>query len=267
MKARTRSFSLSGRAPAVAVVFCFAVLGCVTSTAPLGDEPVYVVRRAKEPPRLEGRWDGRTWRKANTLEVTHFLPESTEGLPASDHRPVTKARVLYDDAGLYVHFRVKDRYVRSVATEYRGKVWEDACAEFFVQPKAGRGYFNFEINCGGTMLLSYHEDPAWQGQPLRKAGAVPWELAQQVQIVHTMPEVVDPEIADRVVWQLEYFIPFSLLEMYVGPVGDVGGQIWRANFYKIAETNSHPHFAAWSPVRDGVSFHQPRFFGILRLEP
>ena len=229
--------------------------------------PVYTVKRASGRPALEGRWRSRVWRRANTLEVTHFLPHSTEDLSDSGHRPVTETRVLYDDKGIYVHFRVNDRYVRSVATEYRGRVWEDAAAEFFVQPKAHRGYFNFEINCGGTMLLSYHEHPLYKGPVFRKAGAVPWELASQVVIYHSMPEVVEPEVAEEVVWQLEYFIPFGLLEAYVGRLREVAGQEWRANFYKIAETNSHPHFASWSPILEGVNFHSPEFFGVIRFAP
>jgi len=247
----------------LAVVF----LRCVTPARESSEErkPVYVVRRADSAPALDGRWGGPVWRGADTLAVTHFLPESTEGLPDSGHRPKTEARVLYDAKGLYVRFRVKDRYVRSVETEYHGRVWEDAAAEFFVQPKAERGYFNFEINCGGTMLLSYHENPGYQGPVARKDGGVPWELASQVVIEHSMPEVVDPEMTEPVEWHIAYFVPFALLEAYVGPLGDVSGQVWGANFYKIAETNSHPHFGAWSPILEGVNFHSPQFFGVIRF--
>jgi len=98
-----------------------------------------------------------------------------------------------------------------------------------------------------------------------KDGGVPWELARTVQIYHSMPEKVDPEIAEEKVWQLEYHIPFAVLEEYVGPLGDVAGQMWRANFYKCAETNSHPHWATWSPLLDGFDFHSPRFFGVLHF--
>ncbi len=240
-----------------------ATAGCASSGNSAA--PEYTVRRATATPALDGKWDGPAWRKADTLAITHFLPRSTEDLPDSGHRPVAKARVLYDDAGLYVHFRVEDQYVRSIATEYRGKVWEDAAVEFFVQPKLHRGYFNFEINCGGTLLLSYHEDPMWKGPVLHKPGAVPWEIASQVRIHHSMPPVVDPEIAEPVTWNVEYFIPYSLFETYLGQLGDLPGQEWRANFYKCAETNSQPHFATWAPILEGVDFHSPQFFAPIRF--
>lgn len=227
-------------------------------------KPEYVVKRASEKPALRGLWDSSVWQGANELVVSNPLPELPAEVKDKGHAPETRARVLYDDKGLYVFFRVKDRYVRCVATEYRGKVWEDACAEFFVQPKADRGYFNFEINCGGTMLLSYHENPGWTGES--KDGPVPWERARSVEIYHSMPAIVDPEIEDEVTWQLEYFIPFALLEEYVGPLGPVSGQTWRANFYKCAETNSHPHWLTWSPILQGMDFHAPVYFGVLRFE-
>ena len=260
--------SVWNHAACLLLALTLACGGCAYLRPPetIDGRPVYEVRKADWTPELKGRWRSPAWKHANTLEVANFLPQTPEGLAASDHRPVTKARVLYDDKGLYIHFRVKDQYVRSVATEYHGRVWEDACVEFFVQPKADRGYFNFEINCGGTMLLSYHENPNWQGETKREGGAVPKGLARGVKIHHSMPKVVEPEIEGRVTWQVEYFIPFWLLEEYTGPLGGVAGQEWRANFYKIAETNSHPHLASWSPILEGYSFHQPEFFGTIRFE-
>jgi hypothetical protein len=240
--------------------------GCATgatqSAPAFADDgkPIYTVRPASGRPGLDGDWAGPIWREANTATIENFSATS------SAHRPVAQAKVVYDDAGLYVHFRVQDQYVRSIATEYRGDVWEDACAEFFVQPRVERGYFNFEVNCGGYMLLSYHENKEWKGESLRKGGGVPWELASHVNIWHSMPHTTDPEIAEPVTWQIEYHIPFSLFEAYLGPLGEMPGQKWRANFYKIAENNSHPHYGAWSPILKNSSFHQPRYFGHLRFE-
>jgi hypothetical protein len=229
-------------------------------------KPEYTVKRTAERPLLKGDWEHSIWREANQLSIENFLGPAPESPSPSAHRPKTTARVLYDEKGLYIFFRVEDQYVRSIATEYRGKVWEDACAEFFVQPKLDRGYFNFEINCGGTMLLSYHENPDFHGDASRKDGGVPWELAKSVEIFHSMPKTVDPEIAEKKTWYIEYHIPFVLLEEYVGKLGPLSGQTWRANFYKCAETNSNPHWAAWSAVTKESTFHAPRYFGILHFE-
>lgn len=217
--------------------------------------PSYTLERASEKPKLDGDWEGAAWKNVPVIDITHFYRTDL-----SDHRPKTQAKAVFDDLGIYIHFRVEDRYVRAVETKYHGKVWEDACVEFFVQPKPERGYFNFEINCGGTMLLSYQENPDWKGDSLRRAGKVPWRLAKDVSIFHSMPETVEPEQAEPVVWQVEYFIPFEVLEAYLGELGPPSGQAWRANFYKCAENNSHPHWASWSPIQGELSFHKPEFF-------
>ncbi len=229
-------------------------------------KPVYTVKRASTTPSLSGYWSDGAWKEAQEVKLEHFLGQNNEGLPGDGYRPDVRVKILHDERALYLFFRVQERYVRSIANAYRGKVWEDACAEFFVQPKPERGYFNFEINCGGTMLLSYHENPEWKGESQAKAGGVPWELARQVSIYHSMPRIVNPEVDEETVWYLEYSIPIGIFEAYVGPIGSPAGQEWRANFYKCAETNSHPNWAAWSPILEGDNFHAPRYFGILRFK-
>lgn len=228
-------------------------------------KPSYIINYTHSASELQGNWDSLVWRQANILEVDTFFQDMVNKTMPSEHRPRTRAKVLYDDKGLYVHFRVDDKYVRSIETEYHGIVWEDATVEFFVQPQPDRGYFNFEINCGGTMLLSYKEHPDFSGEALRKTGEVPWDLAKTVQIYHSMPKTVDPEITQSVTWYVEYFIPYALFEAYLGPLDTTYNAQWRANFYKCAENNSHPHWAMWSPIHSGLNFHQPQYFAPIKF--
>lgn len=224
------------------------------------DSLTYLVRKAGVRALLNAEWDSEGWRGAETLEVSHFRPES------SDHRPVTRARLLYDAQGVYVLFRVEDRYVLCTHTEYHSAVFKDACVEFFVQPKREKGYLNFEVNCGGALLLSYNEGTVRRPDGSMDSLHVPWSLASRVEIHHSMPKTVLPEVKEPVVWTIAYFVPFSLLEEYVGPLGSVPGQEWQGNFYKCAEDNSHPHWASWSPVGGKLDFHQPAFFAAIRFE-
>src|ERR1035438_4954679 len=63
---------------------------------------------------------------------------------------------------------------------------------------------------------------------------------------------------------LSFWIPLALFAHYLGPLGTLQGQVWRGNFFKCAEENSHPHWASWLPV-DEFNFHRPNCFGSLRL--
>src|SRR4030042_3323879 len=112
----------------------------------------YTTRPARRAPELRGQWAGRSWGEVPILEIAHFHPSS------SGHRPPTQARLQYDQRYLYVHFRVEDRWVRAVGRRFQDPVWADSCVELFVRPRQDRGYFNFEMNCGGVLLLYYIED-------------------------------------------------------------------------------------------------------------
>lgn len=243
-----------------AIALCGNAQGEKTMSEP-NVRQVYTIHRSGSSPRLDGGWEDPSWKAADTLEVKHFHKKS------SDHRPGVQVRVLHDDQGLYVMFGVKDRYVVSTHTAYQDSVCQDSCAEFFVEPKADKGYFNFEVNCGGTMLLTYIETPDRQGGVGRKITPVPWEVAKSVKVFHSLPATVSPERTESVDWVVAYFVPFSLFEAYVGPLGMVTGQSWRANFYKCADASSHPHWASWAPIGEALSFHTPYYFGTVSFRP
>ena len=223
---------------------------------------LYTIRRASIKPDLDGKWDSPVWQEANVLKIDHFHPRS------SDHRPKVQAKVLYDADGLYLFFKVKDQYVRSVCTNYQDSVCGDSCVEFFVRPRPDHGYLNFEANCGGTFLLYYVED----ARALRRGGfakfaPVDKAIFDQVKVYHSLPGTVNPEITEPLEWFLEYFIPFRLFEQVIGePFSDISGQTWRANFYKCGDRTSHPHWATWSPIGPVLNFHLPHYFAPIHFE-
>lgn len=69
-----------------------------------------------------------------------------------------------------------------------------------------KGYFNLEMNCGGTFLLGYAE---MQPDGEKKSERVPWRRALE-EIYHSMPEKVNPEIAEPTEWRVKYFVPFAV---------------------------------------------------------
>jgi len=212
---------------------------------------------AKPERSTAGAWLPR-WSEVEPVAVDHFLPES------SPHRPQTRVRLAYDAQGLHGQFQIEDRFVRCVRMDYGSEVWKDSCVECFVAPKPDHGYFNFEFNCGGAFLVNHILDPTRTAEGFKDFVRIPEAVAQGVRVRSSLPPVSEPEITEAVTWALEFFIPFTLLERYVGHLGEVGGQTWRGNFFKCAEENSQPHWAAWAPV-DEFNFHRPHCFGELRF--
>ena len=214
----------------------------------------YLVKRAIGPVDISAEWDDPVWANAVTQKLEHASVKS------SSHRPCTEIRMTYDDQGIYGLFQVKDQYVRAVQQQDQGSVCTDSCVEFFVRPGAGKQYFNFEMNCGGTILL--YDIVNLRGGQYEK---VPQEDLDTIKRFHTLPKIVEPEIQEPTVWRLGFAIPLSFFTKYTAIDPKLSGQTWHANFTKCADQTSHPHWLSWMPLSK-LDFHLPDEFGELVFE-
>jgi hypothetical protein len=210
------------------------------------------IRRVERHPDIHDGWDGAFWRNADILSIDKCRPESTS------HRPVTRARLAYDDANLHGIFDVHDRYIRCIRTSFQDEVWKDSCVELFVQPPGGE-YFNFEFNCGGALYCAHR--PIDSSVPALRLTA---DRGGQIQIVHSLPSIVDPEISQPCNWMLGFSIPLSIFEECLGQRLTLPRSTWKGNLYKCGDETSHPHWLSWSPVPE-VNFHRPDCFGELEF--
>ena len=235
------------------IVFCTIDSSCINNQK-MKKMSEYKVARLEIPITINGNWDKPEWEKIKAVELNFFMGEIAK------FQPAVNAKMAYDSENLYVIFRVEDQYVRCVTNQINGPVWEDSCVEFFFSPDTSTPgkYFNLEINCGGTPLMHYNIVPRKDYHELE-----PGDI-KQIEISHSMPEIVDPELAGPVTWTLEYRIPLNLLKKYAEITAPRPGVIWKANFYKIADKTSNPHYLTWSLVDQAEpDFHLPAYFGIL----
>ncbi|MEO8766406.1 MAG: carbohydrate-binding family 9-like protein [Ginsengibacter sp.] len=219
--------------------------------------PVYLVKKLKEPMNIDGNWNKAQWSGIKPVELTNYMGK----IPP--FRPIVYVKMMYDENSVYVIFQVHDRYVRSVIEEYNGPVSTEACVEFFFSPDTSMPdrYFNLEINAGGTPLMGYHIYPQKESRMLSV------EDLKKIEISHSLPKRVDPEIDTAIIWTIEYKLPFSVLEKFGSITQPKPGVTWRANFYKTASQSSNPHYITWSLVDNAVpNFHLPRFFGQIKFE-
>ena len=215
----------------------------------------YIVQRTETLPPISAAWDDPSWSSAQPLAIAGFHPRS------SSHRPRAEARLLHDGTAIAVIFRVEDRYLLVRHTSYQSPTHKDSCVEFFVQPKPGLDYFNFEFNAIGTLLLWYIDRPRRPDGSFEHYIEVPLELARGIAVHASLAEPIQEEIAKPVVWTLSFHVPKSLFESFVGPLPVLSGETWRANFYKCADLSSHPHWGAWAEIGKRLDFHQPSRFG------
>ena len=215
----------------------------------------YTIRSANDKVYPDKNLPLDIWDKADTLQITHFPWQD------SGHRPETTVRLLYTTNALYIRFEVKDQFIRAVARQFQDNVCTDSCVEFFVAPVPDSlDYFNFEVNCGGTMLL--HRCPSIEERANgRETENVTHADGLTIEMEHSLPKIIDPEIAEPTNWTIEYRIPFRLFAKYFDIKAPKSGDIWRANFYKCGDKTSHPHWGSWAPVKtEKPNFHTPQFF-------
>lgn len=217
----------------------------------------YFVCKLKQKANLNGEWDNTQWMNSKVIGINNFLGKDPF------FRPVVEAKIMYNAEKIFVIFRVKDRFVKCVTSDINGPVWDDSCVEFFFSPDESvpDRYFNIEVNCGGTALMHYNLIPR------KDFKVLPKDEVEKIKVRHSLPKLTDPERSDSIIWTIEYSIPLSLIEKYSTIKHPKKGICWKANFYKIADKTSNPHYISWSPIENGIiDFHQPQFFGFLRFE-
>lgn len=197
-------------------------------------------------------WCTPPWRDMSAAPIDNYMGM----LP--DHFPKAEVKLAWGSDAIWVMFRVEDRYIRAVAQRHQEGVCGDSCVEFFFTPgtDVATGYFNLEMNCGGTMLFHFHPEGQKDGIELATIDC------DSIKTMHSMPHIVDPEIEGPSIWTVQYSVPVSLLHKFCKVTMPRPGAIWRANFYKCADKTSHPHWLTWSPVNFPTpNFHLPQSFG------
>jgi hypothetical protein len=226
-----------------------------SKTKPANNE--YLVSKLKKPMKIDGNWNKAQWKKIETIKIENYMGT------VSPFKPTVEAKMIYDADNVYVIFRVKDQFVKSIVTEYNGNVSGDSCVEFFFSPDSAEPlkYFNLEINAGGTPLIFYVTKALTEFVKLQAPDI------KQIEIAHSLPSVVDPQIAEPVTWTIEYRIPLSMLKKFSNVTNPAPGVIWKANFYKTGSRTSNPNYITWNFVDNPrPNFHLPQFFGFLKFQ-
>jgi hypothetical protein len=218
------------------------------------NESVYKVARLKTPIKIDGNWNKEQWQHVEPVMLQRHMGQVPPFVP------VVEAKMMYDNQNIYVIFRVQDKFVQSTVTKYNGPVSENSCVEFFFSPDTmyPMHYFNLEVNAGGTPLIFYITKP-WSGYKELEPDNI-----KKIEIAHSLPSVVDPEMQDPVTWTIEYRIPLDMLKQYADVTQPASGIKWKGNFYKTGSKTSNPNYMTWSFVdNEKPNFHLPQFFGTL----
>ena len=220
----------------------------------------YKIKRAKGKVKFSpAEWENGCWKDIQELCLGNNL--FTLG-KSSSFVPDARSKMQYDDSFLYVFYKVKDKYVRGFFRKDQQNVCADSCMELFLRPGGtkGRYYFNFEMNCVGSLLLAQVQIPEKGGR--KKFNMIPENELKRIKRYTTLKNV-DGEIEEDTLWYAALQIPWDLLEKYSGIPRPRKGDVWSCNFYKCAEWSSKVHYITWKKTE---TFHAPEYFGRLVFE-
>ena len=212
-------------------MFRYLLLICLIAVSAHAQSPkVVTVPQAHSKIVIDGRLAETAWKSAG--KISRF--EHYKGLAAL--RNQTEVRLLYDDQAFYVAYRCKEAdmaHIRASVKEHDGSLWNDDCAEFFLDMKADRAsYTHFILNTLGTQYDALGNDPfgynpKWEGKA----------------------------VIGKAEWTAEIRIPFS--ELGVG--APRSGDLWLGNFCR--EEQPAGELSCWSATMGG--FAAPGKFGAI----
>ena len=173
--------------------------------------------------------------------------------------PDVRFRIAHNGISILLEYQVTEQQVKAEVKEDNGKVFRDACCEFFLRPQADGHYYNMETNCIGTMLM---EVGMKRGLSREMA---PAHILSRVDRWASLANCAGPLPSGTCTWQLALVIPCSTF--FKDHIKDVSGMTMTGNFYKTGDGLDVPHYVSWSPIHTpNPDFHTPTFFGKIEFE-
>lgn len=170
------------------------------------------------------------------------------------YAPTVSFMIARSRSHLVVLYHVRGYDLRAFALRDNEMVCHDSCCEFFVSDPSDGTYYNFEMNCIGTVKAA------------KRRSREDYRLFDEEQLCrilrHSSLERSPIDLQGIHSWQVAMCIPFELM----GLTADSLPESVHANFYKCADKSGHPHFLSWNPIGTlQPDFHRPEYFGKLEF--
>ena len=235
----------------------------------------HVAYRATSPINVDGTLDEAAWTSAPWTEA--FVDIEGDRRPAPRFR--TRAKMLWDDDGLYVAADLEEPDVWGTLRERDAVIFRDNDFEVFIDPDGDtHAYYELEVNALGTpwdlLLIKPYRDggPAING----------WDIAGLRVGVSVRGTLNQPGDRDEG-WTVEIAMPWKTLsEAAPGHKRPAPGDRWRINFSRVewqVETTDGRYAKrvkpgtgdplpednwVWSP-QGAIDWHRPERWGYLLL--
>ena len=165
--------------------------------------------------------------------------------------PDTAFSIARSKTHIAILYHVRGLDLRALALEDNGPVWEDSCCEFFIADPSDGTYYNFEMNCIGTLLGAKRKS---------RTECTHFPSSELSRVVrHSTLARKARELEGKIFgWSVGMCIPMDLIG--INPQNLPSSA--KANFYKCGDKTAHPHFLSWNRIEaPAPDFHRPDQFG------
>lgn len=172
--------------------------------------------------------------------------------PSYPYKPSAGFTIAYGPDCIFLKYFISEKQIRAANDVPNSPVWQDSCVEFFVSFNEGKSYYNFEINCIGTILAAHGADRDHRD-------FLPETTINNIKTFSLVDRLTTPSLIH---WDMTVVIP--LTAFIHDNINALPGLTASANFYKCGDALNDPHYLSWNQVKaPEPDFHLPRFFGTL----
>ncbi|MCD8270602.1 MAG: carbohydrate-binding family 9-like protein [Parabacteroides sp.] len=236
--------------------------------------PTYVYYKTPAPIKIDGKlspeeWDAIPW-------TTDFV--DIEGDKRLAPLLQTRAKMTYDDNGMYFAVLMEEPHVWATITEHDAVIYQDNDFEIFLNPTNDtHNYLEYEVNALGTewdlyLTKPYRDNP----QVLNN-----WEFAGMKSAVYVDGTLNNPKDTDKS-WSVEVFIPWSsIYQVDRGKDKPTVGEHIRTNFSRVewttdiqdgkyvkvpikGEDKIREYNWVWAPT-GVINIHMPEYWGFVQI--
>lgn len=237
----------------------------------LKDPKIYTALYSENAPKVDGKLEDEVWQKIPWTDYFEDIEGDRKPLPTWN----TRAKMTWDEHGLYIAAELIEPHVWAYLKNYDDIVFYDNDFEIFIDPDNDtHQYYEYEINALNTMFDLFMPKPYRNSSgPMIIYNAPGMKWAVDVQGTINNPSDIDKG------WTVEIFIPFAAVTIGVNPKVPVDGEFWRINFSRVEwdteikdgkyvkkkDTNGKvlpEHNWVWSP-QGVINMHFPERWGYL----
>jgi len=191
----------------------------------LSNPKQYTVFFNPDAPKIDGKLDDVVWKNVEWTETFKDIEGDRKPVPTWN----TRAKMTWDNKGLYIAAELLDPHVWAYLKKYDDIVFYDNDFEVFIDPDNDtHRYFEFEVNALNTMFDLFMPKPYRNGSGAMIAYNAPgMKWAVDIQGTLNNPTDVDKG------WTLELFIPFWAITIGNSAQVPNDGDFWRINFSRV----------------------------------